>query len=102
VQVKSFLISAQDKWFVGYGNGGSITPTFSSAPTTVTWTGMPALADLELERREFRDPELHDAQADGSPELRGRPGVAVSNARRRDEFSCRSARAQEERTTSYW
>ncbi|HVE43421.1 MAG TPA: hypothetical protein VNM14_26320, partial [Planctomycetota bacterium] len=75
--VKSFLISAQDKWFVGYGNGGSITPTFSSAPTTVTWTGMPAwltwnLSGANSEILNFTTPKLTDLQ-----NFEDVPGVAV-------------------------
>jgi hypothetical protein len=77
VQVKAFLITAQDKWFVGYGTSGSITPTFSGAPTSVTWAGMPAwltwsLSGANSEILNYTTPKLTDLQ-----NFEDIPGVAV-------------------------
>jgi hypothetical protein len=42
VSVQTFLVSAPDQWFVGYGNSGSITATVtgSTAAPVYSWTGI--------------------------------------------------------------
>jgi len=42
VSVKTFLVTAPDKWFVGYGNSGSVTPVVTGTTTAPTylWTGL--------------------------------------------------------------
>jgi hypothetical protein len=45
VSVQTFIVSAPDKWFVGYGNPVTITATVAgttSVATTYQWTGLPA------------------------------------------------------------
>lgn len=42
VAVKSVIVSAPDTWFVGYGNGGSLTATVTggTGPLTFEWSGI--------------------------------------------------------------
>src|SRR5579859_417236 len=77
VSVQTFIVSAPDKWFVGYGNSGSITATVTgtTAAPVYAWTGIaPWLttsgsSSLTLN---FTAPPLTDFQ-----NFQDVPGVAV-------------------------
>ena len=67
VKVKTFLVTAPDTWFVGYGNGGTITPVITGATTAPTylWTGLEpwlTVASLTTLPLAYTAPSLPDFQ----------------------------------------
>jgi len=79
VKVKTFIVTAPDTWFVGYGNSGTITPTLQGTTTSpvYTWSGIPpwlltSLTGTASQILNFTAPPLTDFQ-----NFQDVPGVAV-------------------------
>jgi len=79
VSVKTFIVTAPDAWFVGYGNTGTITPTLQGTTTSpvYTWSGIPpwlptSLTGTASQILNFTAPPFTDFQ-----NFQDVPGVAV-------------------------